>query len=80
MTDMKAKIRPKSGGGTLPSGARGRPKADVAALASALAALSRFAAGADERLLSVDVNPLLVLPEGQGAFAADAVIEVEEAR
>lgn len=61
-------------------GARGRPKADVAALAGALAALSRFAAGAGERLLSVDVNPLLVLPEGQGAFAADAVIEVEEGR
>jgi acyl-CoA synthetase (NDP forming) len=60
-------------------GARGRPKADVKALAGALAALSRFAAGADDRLLSVDVNPLLVLPEGQGAFAADAVIEVKEA-
>ncbi len=61
-------------------GARGRPKADVKALAGALAALSRFAAGAGDRLLSVDVNPLLVLPEGQGAFAADAVIEVEDGK
>lgn len=59
-------------------GARGRPKADVAALAAALSALSRFAAGAGERLAGVDVNPLLVLPQGQGAFAADAVIEVED--
>lgn len=59
-------------------GARGRPKADVKALASALSALSRFAAGAGDRLASVDVNPLLVLPEGQGAFAADAVIEIED--
>lgn len=59
-------------------GARGRPKADVAALASALSALSRFAAGAGDRLAGVDVNPLLVLPEGQGAFAADAVIEIED--
>jgi acyl-CoA synthetase (NDP forming) len=58
-------------------GARGRPRADVRALASAVSALSRFAAGAGSRLLSVDVNPLLVLPEGQGAYAADAVIEVE---
>ncbi len=57
-------------------GARGRPKADVAALARALVALSRFGAAAGERLLSVDVNPLLVLPEGKGAFAADAVIEL----
>ncbi len=59
-------------------GARGRPKADVKALAAALSALSRFAAGAGDRLASVDVNPLLVLPEGQGAFAADAVIEIED--
>ena len=57
-------------------GARGKPKADVAALAEALAALSRFAAAAGPKLLSVDINPLLVLPEGQGAFAADAVIEI----
>ena len=75
--EAEAMIRSLKGFALL-DGARGRPKADVPALASALAALSRFAAGADERLLSVDVNPLLVLPEGQGAFAADAVIEVEE--
>jgi succinyl-CoA synthetase beta subunit len=61
-------------------GARGRPKADVAALARALSALSAFAVAAGPRLASVDVNPLLVLPEGQGCFAADAVIEVEPAR
>ncbi len=58
-------------------GARGRPKADVAALASAVSALSRFAVAAGPRLRSAEVNPLLVLPEGQGAFAADAVIELE---
>ena len=57
-------------------GARGRPRADVAALAAALAALSRFAAAAGPRLLSAEVNPLLVLPEGEGAFAADAVVEL----
>jgi succinyl-CoA synthetase beta subunit len=28
----------------------------------------------------VDVNPLLVLPEGQGCFAADAVIELDGGR
>jgi acyl-CoA synthetase (NDP forming) len=57
-------------------GVRGRPRADVPALARALSALSTFAASAGPRLLSVDVNPMLVLPEGQGCFAADAVIEV----
>jgi len=58
------------------AGARGRPKADVTALAAALSSLSAFAAASGPRLASVDVNPLLVLPEGQGAFAADAVIEI----
>lgn len=58
-------------------GARGKPKADVAALARALSALSAFAVAAGPRLTSVDVNPVLVLPQGQGCYAADAVIELE---
>jgi acyl-CoA synthetase (NDP forming) len=62
-------------GFSLLDGARGRPRADVAALAEAVAALSRFAAAAGPRLLSAEVNPLLVLPEG--AFALDAVIELD---
>lgn len=60
-------------------GARGRPKADVPALARALSALSAFAVAAGPRLQGVDVNPLLVLPAGQGCFAADAVVEVAPA-
>ncbi|MFN3449869.1 MAG: acetate--CoA ligase family protein [Roseococcus sp.] len=57
-------------------GARGRPKADVAALAQALARLSAFGAAAGERLVSVDINPFFVLPAGEGGFAADAVLEL----
>ncbi len=57
-------------------GVRGRPKADVAALAKALAALSAFAVAAGPHLAGVDVNPMLVLPAGQGCYAADAVVEV----
>ena len=57
-------------------GVRGRPRADVPALARALSALSAFADAAGPRLVSVDVNPMLVLPAGQGCFAADAVVEV----
>jgi succinyl-CoA synthetase beta subunit len=64
-------------GFALLDGARGRPKADVAALARALAALSAFAVAAGPRLRSAEVNPLLVLPEGQGCLAADAAIELE---
>ena len=58
-------------------GWRGRPRADVPALARALSALSAFAVSAGPRLLSVDVNPMLVLPAGQGCYAADAVIELQ---
>jgi len=31
------------------------------------------------RLTAIDVNPMLVLPAGQGTFAADAVIEIGDA-
>ena len=70
--DMIRSIR----GFPLLDGARGRPKADVAALADMLARLSAFAVAAGPRLASVDLNPVFALPAGQGAFAADAVIEV----
>jgi acyl-CoA synthetase (NDP forming) len=53
-------------------GARGRPKMDVEALAQALAQLSVFAAANAERILSIDVNPFIVLP--RGAVAVDALI------
>ena len=58
----------------LRDGARGRPGADLAALAEAVAALSRFAASAGPRLVSAEINPLLVMPDGEGAYAADAMI------
>ena len=46
-------------------GMRGRPPADLAALARALADLSRFAAAQGPALASLDINPFLVLPEGR---------------
>jgi acetate---CoA ligase (ADP-forming) len=50
-------------------GTRGRPVLDVAAAANALAALSRVAAGHPE-ISELEVNPLLVLPDG--ALGLDA--------
>jgi len=61
-------------GHALLTGARGRPPADIDALAKALAAVSRFAAGAGEPLESLDINPFAVLPQGEGAVALDALI------
>jgi acyl-CoA synthetase (NDP forming) len=63
-------------GAPLLLGARGRPPADIKALATMLARLSAFAAASGDRLQSIDLNPVFAMPEGQGAFAADAVIEV----
>ena len=63
-------------GAPLLLGARGKPPVDVKALAAMLARLSVFAHQAGPRLQSIDLNPVFALPEGQGAFAADAMIEV----
>jgi acyl-CoA synthetase (NDP forming) len=63
-------------GAPLLLGARGRKKADVKALAEMLSRLSAFAVAAGNRLQSIDLNPVFAMPEGEGAFAADAVIDV----
>lgn len=65
-------------GAPILNGARGRDPVDIDALSEMLSQLSVFGAGAGDRLVSVDLNPVLALPQGQGAFALDAVIEVEE--
>ncbi len=57
-------------------GARGRPVADIQALAQMLSRLSVFAHQAGPALQSVDLNPVLAMPAGQGAYAVDAVIEI----
>ncbi|MBV8400222.1 MAG: acetate--CoA ligase family protein, partial [Acetobacteraceae bacterium] len=64
-------------GASLLTGARGRLPADIKALAAMLARLSVFAHQAGPSLRSLDLNPVLALPEGQGAFAVDAVLELE---
>jgi acyl-CoA synthetase (NDP forming) len=63
-------------GAPLLLGARGRKPADVKALAEMLSRLSAFASAAGERLQSIDLNPVFAMPDGEGAFAADAVIEI----
>lgn len=55
-------------------GVRGAPPADIAALATALSRLSIFAAANAEQIESIDINPFLVRPEGQGVCALDAVV------
>ncbi len=61
-------------GYALLQGARGAPPCDIHALADALVALSRFADARREDFSSVEINPLLALPDGQGVLALDAVL------
>ncbi|WBV42812.1 acetate--CoA ligase family protein [Pseudoroseomonas cervicalis] len=60
------------------AGARGRPPADIDALKTMLSRLSVFAHQAGPRLAGIDLNPVFAMPAGQGAFAADAVIDIAE--
>lgn len=57
------------------TGFRGKPPADLPALAKAVVAISRLAAHNADRLQTLEVNPLYVLPEGQGVIALDAVVQ-----
>lgn len=53
---------------------RGRPATDIDALANLLHKVSLFAAANAETIDSIDLNPVVVLEEGQGVFSLDAVI------
>jgi hypothetical protein len=61
-------------------GYRGAPRADIAAAARAIAALGDAVLAGGGRLREVEVNPLLVLPEGQGAVAVDALVLLDPAQ
>ena len=55
-------------------GFRGTPESDIDALADALLSLSQMAVDLSHRNPELDVNPLIVLPKGQGIKAADALL------
>lgn len=55
-------------------GARGRPKADIDALADVLVRVSAMAIDLRDELSELDINPLFVFPAGLGVKAADALI------
>ena len=65
--------------GKMLRGTRGKGPYDVAALAAALSRLSVFAAAHGSRIDTAEINPFVVLPEGQGAVALDAVIVTRRA-
>lgn len=61
-------------GARLLEGFRGRPRTDVDALVHLLVGVSRMAAELRGTIAEVDLNPVLVLPEGRGAFVLDRLM------
>jgi acetyltransferase len=56
------------------AGWRGGPPLDVAALAQALVLVSQLAWQLRDTIAAIDINPLMVLPLGQGVKVVDALI------
>ncbi|MEU7718327.1 acetate--CoA ligase family protein [Streptomyces tibetensis] len=67
--DMLAGLR----GRPLLDGVRGRPPADLDALVEVVLRVQRMALELGDRLAELEINPLMVLPQGQGAVALDAL-------
>ncbi|MDO9414646.1 acetate--CoA ligase family protein [Pararhizobium sp.] len=55
-------------------GYRGGPKGDIEALVAAVAAVASYVASVASQLEELDINPIMVLPDGDGVVAADALI------
>ncbi|MFJ7334741.1 acetate--CoA ligase family protein [Streptomyces sp. NPDC101116] len=60
-------------GRALLDGVRGRPAADLDALVEVVLRVQRMALELGDQLTELDINPLMVLPQGQGAVALDAL-------
>ena len=66
----RAMLRELSGRALL-EGVRGAPPADLDALADLVVRVSELAAAAPEEVAELELNPVLVRPEGQGCVAVD---------
>jgi acyl-CoA synthetase (NDP forming) len=59
-------------------GYRGRPRADVDALAQTIVAFSRMVASMGPRLVEAEINPVFVLAAGDGVRAADGIAVIAD--
>lgn len=60
-------------------GFRGRSTTDVDALVTAIVQVGQLAQDFGGLIVSLDINPLMVMPAGQGVVAADILIEMSPA-
>ncbi len=75
--DILAKLKGLQGYKLL-DGYRGKAKGDITSTVNAIMAVAEFGLAHWDDLLELDINPLLIMPEGQGAFAADALIRLKK--
>jgi len=64
--------------GRLLDGYRGAPRGDWPAAIAAVCAIAAYVEENAARLVELEVNPLLVLPEGRGTLVVDALLRVAE--
>ena len=62
------------------TGFRGRAASDVEALSDVLVRVAAMCCALGDRLVSLDLNPVMVLPEGEGVRIVDIVMQVAPAR
>jgi len=69
-TDMVEEIK----GSRLLKGFRGKPAADVEAIVDVISRVSQLAVDLKDRVLELDINPLIVCQKGKGVRAVDALV------
>ncbi|MBW1961147.1 MAG: acetate--CoA ligase family protein [Deltaproteobacteria bacterium] len=63
-------------GAVLMSGYRGKEKMDIQAVVLTLQKVGKLLEDFGDRILELDINPLIVYPEGKGSIAVDALIRI----
>jgi acetyltransferase len=63
-------------GSVLMKGYRGKEKTDIGAVVSTLKKIDKLLEDFGDRIIELDINPLIVYPEGKGSVAVDALIRI----
>jgi acetyltransferase len=61
-------------------GFRGRPALDEQAVVDTLVRLSELAVSTADYIEEIEINPLIVLPKGEGVRAVDALVTLRSLR
>ena len=60
------------------AGHRGRPAGDLPALVAAVLSVAAYATQNIQRVVEIDVNPVIVRPRGRGVAAVDALVRINK--